>query len=365
MKCRAVLSLIAVFFYSVASGASKAASITMTGGGKTLVISQDDSPAQQTENLFSVIDYSSSDMAGFGFLGVVDYSGSGLIVGLRLGTMQSMYGNTMYHLQNSKGQSILHAALDKKNDAVIDFLLKNQTSKNLLINEQDQQGFKPLHTALLHQNYHYVERLIAAGADVNALDNAGRTPLQLFLSIPSFFDAKNKSIEAPCFSAEHFAPLLRGNVDFAKSFLKSGGGVAHQVITILNIWDRCQTDDSAPLLDPVNAVLLSISSAIEFWKDLLQPAWMRHDRTIPSGVRLLLEDKRVPINLQDNNGDTVLHLAARYGMPEVLGILLAVHKHDVNHEIINNGGMTPEACAHKDNNLSCKALLAHFCKKKK
>jgi len=79
------------------------------------------------------------------------------------------------------GMASLHAALKEGHDAVAQLLLDAGAEVNVRTTAGNYVGFTPLHTAIYFGKTgpEVIERLLKQGADVNAVDAAGRTPLQL------------------------------------------------------------------------------------------------------------------------------------------------------------------------------------------
>ncbi|KAM7190494.1 Ankyrin repeat-containing domain protein [Rhypophila sp. PSN 637] len=61
---------------------------------------------------------------------------------------------------------------------LVDILLQHYAEKELL-NQADYLGNTPLHYACASGNVHGVQRLLEAGADINAMDHSGMTPLDV------------------------------------------------------------------------------------------------------------------------------------------------------------------------------------------
>ena len=101
-------------------------------------------------------------------------------------------GNNL-NIKNEKGESLLYIALKMQNEAIVQALIQNGVD----VNKKDKDGNTPLHFlinqydvdwALLFQNHEdpvvditdkLTSLLIKNGADVNAKDNTGKTPLHI------------------------------------------------------------------------------------------------------------------------------------------------------------------------------------------
>ena len=87
---------------------------------------------------------------------------------------------------------ILHAAAEIGLDVLIDVYSKAlemipglKKRKFVLLNEQDEKGFSPLHIAVYHSRERVVKYLVDLGADINIKDNNNLTPLLFaLLAVP-------------------------------------------------------------------------------------------------------------------------------------------------------------------------------------
>ena len=80
----------------------------------------------------------------------------------------------------------LHGALALVID-IIDATRRKHYSEEKLrtfLNTKSNVGISSLHLAVESQNFEIVKRLVFAGADVNACDNTGVTPLHLAVNFP-------------------------------------------------------------------------------------------------------------------------------------------------------------------------------------
>lgn len=75
----------------------------------------------------------------------------------------------------------LHAALKEGHEEVALLLLEHESGVNLQTSAGYYRGFTPLHTSIYFGKIGpaTIEQLLKKGADVNAPDQAGRTPRQM------------------------------------------------------------------------------------------------------------------------------------------------------------------------------------------
>lgn len=83
--------------------------------------------------------------------------------------------------QDPWGMTSLHAALKEGHDEVVLLLLEHDADVNLQTTGGYYTGFSPLHTAIYFEKTGtaVIEELLKMGADVNAADQSGQTPLQM------------------------------------------------------------------------------------------------------------------------------------------------------------------------------------------
>ena len=86
------------------------------------------------------------------------------------------YGGIYFALSSTEaGVLVLQAAAQKNNK----FLTGLFVSLGADVNAKNAEGLTPLHVAAFLDSDRAIEELIAKGGDVNAADNEGRTPLHL------------------------------------------------------------------------------------------------------------------------------------------------------------------------------------------
>jgi ankyrin repeat protein len=84
-----------------------------------------------------------------------------------------VYTNT----RDTEGNSILHAAVEQKNDALVQFLIEHGAD----IHAQNNRGDTALHIAIEHEYHALMQKLINYGANVNKQNKLDLTPLHYAL----------------------------------------------------------------------------------------------------------------------------------------------------------------------------------------
>jgi ankyrin repeat protein len=193
-----------------------------------------------------------------------------------------MNGVALPH-KDDDGQTPLHFAYRHKD--VAELLL----AKGADVNAKDKNGTTPLDVAATMCQKDTVELLLAKGADVNATDNDGWTALHV---------ARNKTV--------------------AELLLAKGANVNAKTIK-------------------------------DNWTPLHYVTWNG-----PKDVAELLLAKGADVNTRDNNGDTPLHAAVHFGRKEMAELLLA-NKSDVNAK--DKDGKTPMKVAKEKGSKDMVKLL--------
>ena len=92
------------------------------------------------------------------------------------GTEDKILKECDFKFKEIPGVTILHIASQKNNDPkIIDLLVKSGAN----VNAQDAEGFTPLHMAAIHGNLKIVKKLVDLEADVNIVTTDGNTAAEL------------------------------------------------------------------------------------------------------------------------------------------------------------------------------------------
>lgn len=200
--------------------------------------------------------------------------------------------------------------------------------------------------AIAHRDVAAVERLVAAGADVNRATEDGQTALmlaaaerdhalmQLLLERGARVKASNtRGGTALMYSA------TAGDVDAVELLLAHGADANARAS---NGWTAV-TLAAARGFDQVAKLLLARGADpnvpdIYGWTPLMRAVQQQR----PAVVRVLLDSKRLALDARNENGRTALHVAAAAGFDEIASMLVG---RGANIRIRDRAGNTPAALA--------------------
>jgi ankyrin repeat protein len=204
--------------------------------------------------------------------------------------------------------------------------------------DKDHNGETPLHLAAKYCQMSVAELLLANGADVNAWDDSGRTPLHAAVDHVSLYgDNLNLVKLLLARGAEVNAKTNGGATPLGRAILNH----CREIAQLLRAKGAEATVSEAAECGDLESVRASIQRNPElvFSKDdngatLLHYAARNGHKAV---VDLLLANKAV-VNAKDDRGNTPLHGAAVCGQEAVVELLLA-NNADVNAK--NQEGMKP------------------------
>ena len=160
----------------------------------------------------------------------------------------------------------------------------------------------------------HISLLIKEGADINALNNYGRSPL--------------------CDSS-----LEQGNIDTMKLILDRGAAVNHRCAngeTALHFVARECNEKKMEVLGMYNADFTLVSDDHKNSFHLLLEEFYRDEASCVETV-LIMKKFGVDINMSDRNGNTILHIIAPRGKLSLLQVLIEA---GVDTKIKNSKGQT-------------------------
>ncbi len=279
----------------------------------------------------------------------------------------------------------LHNAAMNKNSEILKFLLKKGADKS--VNAKDKYGDTPLFKAIRRGKLENIKLLIQHGADVNAKNNYGKTPLMEACSINKNIEVIQTLLDAEadilakdkrgktCFNyvvycARNYAifKLLLMSIKNIKTRRKYGYIIAnHGKITadLIMVLRECHVDvcKSKDLSDWIfclcvdnhkmakNVIKTGIKLNISFFH--LSFRILDNPKGISAKILSLLTD----INVRDENQNTVLYKFIKRNNFRITKALIEAGA-DVN--VKNNRGETPLSCAvkYKAKDKIFKKLLA-------
>ena len=268
--------------------------------------------------------------------------------------------------ENMRGKTPLQLAADKKHNEMVELLIENGADVSL-------------HTAARHGLLEKLKELIGKGADVNAKNSEGQTPLDL-ASGKGHKDIVELLVEKGADSSIYTAASL-GDIEKVKSLIKSGvsvNGDPRSSSTPLYWAVKNEHRDVAKLLidkgaDVSSAHLLYYASMhgyrdmAEFFIEKGANVNSRYWEDTPShyavwgghtDVLELLLAHGADANQKGQHGRSLLHLAAGSGSVDMTKMVLG-KRADVNAKE-NGGGQTPlHRAVGKGHAAVAKLLIIH------
>jgi ankyrin repeat protein len=253
---------------------------------------------------------------------------------------------------DNEGKSPLNRAAHERDGCpIIDLLLKAQKVKGMGdVNDQNKEGRTALHCAAMESNEITAEHLIEKGADVNHQDNDGETPLH----VAAMFARDMKIIDVL------LSKMKEGDIEQYKNDIRlflfakyNEHGLGNTILDRLvekNIIKPRSTETSIDLrFDAGQFFKAKVEKLIdEILKDENFDINSRNQNghtvlfsaivaNSVNGVRRVLERGADP-TIQDEDGDTPIHLAVMYDTDlEILNLLLESGKVDINETTPEHG----------------------------
>jgi len=219
---------------------------------------------------------------------------------------------------------------------------------------RNTRGDTPLHIAVSIERFDLVQMLLKTGASIHARNTRNRTPFQISLSVsPLMVSAllTDDRINVPDdmgSSILHIAIQERAPEDIVRSILSRGarinsvdsnGKTPLRTAIDMEIWDSVKILAEAGADPFITAVDNKTPGEISFIKGNICIDALFSGRLI---------------NARDSSGNTILHLAARYGTPEIITLLLEL---GANKSITNIASESAYDIAVRWNNPDNAAIL--------
>ena len=223
-----------------------------------------------------------------------------------------------------------------------------------MVNARTTSGMTPLHLAALAGNIQVVRLLLAAGADPDALSDSKTTPIRLALlgTRPGHNPETARILLAACTSistvtesgvsplhllCENTSFSEQDRLDLLRQLISRGADVNAETTT----YKRTPLERAAGL----NNIYI-VPHLIYHGADINHQDWEGdtalneaiYSRSHETAEYLL--DHGANYHLRSKNGDTMLHLVARYGDKRILDVVADAGIRDVDVNAANNAGQT-------------------------
>jgi ankyrin repeat protein len=252
--------------------------------------------------------------------------------------------------------------------------VKELLEKGVNVNVKGEYDLTPLHRAMewlphLHGKdfLELTKVLVDAGADVNALDVDGTTPMYL-AAIEGFYDVV---VYLHTHGADLNVTLTNGFSAVHEIGNKMGGGLTDVKLTMVRDGKKITIDDPDEIRriqgshpdDEFMGYVNTVRYVLEHGYDVNQLSDGEHQTALHNAagngseevVRLMLETGKCRINHQDKFGLTALHFASRKGY---VGIVKRLITAGADPNIQENYGFTPLHEAAENNNLH---IVTYLC----
>ena len=258
------------------------------------------------------------------------------------------------------------------------FTSKKKEIIKLLINKKDNQGDSVLHIASFHGNFKIVNKLLQAGADINAKNNHDKIPVDLAKDnmVRDVLSSLNKAAKNCDFKSIEELVNFGHNVNDKETIFSQAP--LHKIIETEESKNNNKYDVLKKLLDMGSDPLIKDSNG---WNSLHYACQYGDYKSVEILINYTKYNTISTINKNDfnnitndnenineisffidtfsNNGRTPLHFAANNNYPNIVNYLLQ-NDADLNYK--DHYGCTPLHLAAKQGNVECiNILLAYRC----
>ncbi|MCR5724479.1 MAG: ankyrin repeat domain-containing protein [Treponema sp.] len=218
-------------------------------------------------------------------------------------------------LRFNDGQTALHIATIQGDTGIVDYILKDKTSARTqdILQAQDITGATPLHEAVRYGRVDIAKLLLSNGAQVDALDSIGKTPLLLNIPEKAQLDMYKTLVQYKANIAQkdmfgdtvlHIATMAKASPEVIKVLVEAGAPVNErnkQGVTPLALAIDQNMDE--------HVVYYASLGADIFAEDMKgqSPLSLALAESTPEMLQTLIT--RQNIQSKDSAGNTALHIA--------------------------------------------------------
>lgn len=224
-------------------------------------------------------------------------------------------------LRFADGQTPLHIATISGHTGIVDYLLKDKTSARTqdILQAQDISGATPLHEAVRYGRVDIAKMLLSNGAQVDALDSLGKTPLLLIIPQEAQMEMYSLLLQnhANCNQKDmygdmvlHIATMAHASTDVIKLLVEAGATINErnkQGITPLALAIDQDMDD--------HVVYFANNGADIHAEDMEGFTPLTRALSCPSPEMLQTLLTKQNIHSKDSSGNTPLHIAIMMDAP--------------------------------------------------
>lgn len=219
------------------------------------------------------------------------------------------------------GQTPLHIATIDGHTGIVDYILNEKTSVRLadILAAQDISGATPLHEAVRYGRSDIARLLISGGANVNALDSIGKSPVLLIIPVESQKQMYELLIQCKANINQkdmygdtvlHVAAMAGASAEVLSLLVASGAQVNErnkQGVTPLTLAIECKHSEQVQFFAEHGGDIFAEDM------DANTPLTKALDSETIDMLRTLITKRN--IQAKDSGGNTVLHIAVNRDAP--------------------------------------------------